>query len=678
MTTTASNFTAVAHDPGSPGTSAESRLMSRRDWVWLVLLAAGFIAFHYNFIWRMVRIATDQWGGDWSHALVIPFIGIYYLFQKRDDLMASPRRVFWPGLPLLFAGMFSYIWWITPGRNDMLQGYSMIIALFGLVLFLLGPAMMRVLWFPILFLGFAVKVSDRLWEAIAWQLQKVAAHSATILLNVLGVDASVQGSTIDLYKNGVKLPPLNVAEACSGLRMLMAFMALGVAMAFLFDRAWWQRLIMVLLTVPIAIAVNVGRVTILGVLNIYQPNLAEGDFHKFVGLLMLIPALLMFMGLGWVLDQIMIEDENAPTPPPPPPSAGGAIGGSRTREPINPRWVAEGVASGAALTVLVGINYLLLWAVLAPGVYGAWLGGATAAGALAVGVVVLLVGAWVVLRRNRPRGDASPARLGTTAVAIGAGVLFAGVLGLGGVLEANGVVLHKESLKLREQFFNMPAKMGAWTEVYTDKPLSAEIVETLGTTLYLGRVYKRDASPGQTPAAVRLHVAYYTGTPDTVPHVPDRCMVAGGATPIGLGLTPMSLRGPQYRQTQEGAVARSRLTRRDVHIPATDFNATMFSFANPRDPDRTSSVVYFFSANGRYLATPDEVRLHGFDPRDRYAYYCKVEVMPLDVSDPAEAKAVVSSFLSDAMPEIMACLPDWVDVKNGAYPKPSQTPRKAP
>lgn len=653
--------------------------MDRRSWIWLTLLAAGFIGFHFNFIWRMIRIATDQWGGDWSHALVIPFIGIYYIFQKRDDLITSPRRVFWPALPILFVGMFSYIWWIAPGRNDMLQGYSMIIALFGLVLFLLGPAMMRVLWFPILFLVFAVKVSDRLWEAIAWQLQKIAAHSATIVLNVLGVDATVKGSTIDLYKNGVKLPPLNVAEACSGLRMLMAFMALGVAMAFLFDRAWWQRLIMVLLTVPIAIAVNVGRVTILGMLNIYQPNLAEGDFHKFVGLLMLIPALLMFMGLGWVLDQILIEDEHASVSP----TASERATDEIVREKVNPEstkisWIVEGAASGAILTLLVGISYLLLWAVLAPGIFGAWLSGSMATTLLVVSVIVLMIGSWAILRRNRSQNTASSARQATTSVAFGTGVLFAALIGLGGVLEANGVVLHKEPLKLREQFFNMPAKMGSWSEVYTDKPLSAEIVETLGTTLYLGRVYKFDAAEPDHPSRVRLHVAYYTGTPDTVPHVPDRCMVAGGATPVGLGLTAVSLRGPQYRDTSGGVLARSRLTRREVHIPATKFSATMFTFAIPQEPDRTASVVYFFAANGRYLATPDEVRLRGFDPRDRYAYYCKVEVMPLDVSDPTEAVAVVSSFLSDAMPEIMACLPDWVDVKNGTYPATNRSARKSP
>jgi len=79
-------------------------------------------------------------------------------------------------------------------------------------------------------------------------------------------------------------------------------------LAFLFDRAWWQRMIMVIITVPIAILVNIGRVTVLGLLQPINPEMARGDFHTMIVLIMLVPAALLFMFIGWVLDQILINE----------------------------------------------------------------------------------------------------------------------------------------------------------------------------------------------------------------------------------------------------------------------------------------------------------------------------------------------------------------------------------
>src|SRR5687768_12594747 len=110
---------------------------SRLHWPWIAVLSLLFVALFSSFIWRMIRIATDQWGGDWSHALLIPFISLYYIFQRRNELLAAPRRICWPALPLFFLGLLGYAWGLTPGPGikDLLQGYSMILALFGLVLF---------------------------------------------------------------------------------------------------------------------------------------------------------------------------------------------------------------------------------------------------------------------------------------------------------------------------------------------------------------------------------------------------------------------------------------------------------------------------------------------------------------------------------------------------------------
>jgi exosortase len=104
------------------------------------------------------------------------------------------------------------------------------------------------------------------------------------------------------------LHPLNVAEACSGMRTLMAFLAIGVAMAALGLPRWWQRALLVLAGVPISLFVNVLRVSSLGLLSMLDSNLSAGEFHSMVGLVWLVPAFLLFLGAMWVIGNIVVDD----------------------------------------------------------------------------------------------------------------------------------------------------------------------------------------------------------------------------------------------------------------------------------------------------------------------------------------------------------------------------------
>ena len=80
-----------------------------------------------------------------------------------------------------------------------------------------------------------------------------------------------------------------------------------------------------------------------------------------------------------------------------------------------------------------------------------------------------------------------------------------------------------------------------------------------------------------------------------------------------------------------------------------------------------------FAANGKFLPGPDHVRAQGFDPRDKYAYYCKIEVQVPGASDPELVRQRAGDFLSAMLPEIMACLPDWTDVTEGRWPEENPT-----
>ena len=88
----------------------------------------------------------------------------------------------------------------------------------------------------------------------------------------------------------------------------MAFLALGVAMAYTGLKRFWQQATLVLLGIPTAIFVNILRVVTLAMLSLYDADFAAGDFHTFIGLLWLVPAFMMYLGLQWILGQLVVEE----------------------------------------------------------------------------------------------------------------------------------------------------------------------------------------------------------------------------------------------------------------------------------------------------------------------------------------------------------------------------------
>ncbi len=319
-------------------------LVPTTGWVRIGLLAVAFVALFRVVFFQAFGIKFEDgfelvgyaWtNGDWSHAFIVPLISLFFIYQHRDQLARIQPKTNWFGLVILIAGIVFYGLGIYPIRNGMVMGYSMILALGGLVLLMTGWQMSRILWFPVAYLVFAVRVSDKIWEALSFKLQWIAAQCATVVISILGIpmglEAEVTGTQITLVKDfKVIEPPLTVAEACSGIRSLMMFIALGVAVAFLARRPWWARLLLVLLTIPVAIAANVLRVTALGLIYPYNPEWTRGDAHTFIGLIiLLIVALAMFIGIGWLLDWIAPErddqsdqpdDKNSSTPNQPEPA----------------------------------------------------------------------------------------------------------------------------------------------------------------------------------------------------------------------------------------------------------------------------------------------------------------------------------------------------------------------
>lgn len=126
---------------------------------------------------------------------------------------------------------------------------------------------------------------------------------------MIGIETDISGNVLTPHDfSGKELAPLNVAQACSGMRMVIAFIALAAAIGWLGCRFWWQRIALFLMGVPTAVFMNIIRVAFLGVMSLWDPNFATGEAHAFIGNVLLVPSFFLFLGIMWALKRIVPEE----------------------------------------------------------------------------------------------------------------------------------------------------------------------------------------------------------------------------------------------------------------------------------------------------------------------------------------------------------------------------------
>jgi exosortase len=276
------------------------------------VLGAAFLTLFFRWFYYQALHSWEK-PADWGHAFVVPIISGYLIWQRRDELAATKPRTFWPALAPFLLGIVAYFFFVATRftGGHMIQGWAVIATLGSLLLLMLGPRMFAPLFLPVAFLVFGVTISEQVMNRLTAPLQLIASQGAYVILSLVGAvsgfSVELDGTLITLVSGSGNTVPVNVAEACAGMRMVIAFFALAGATALLACRYWWQRIALLLLAAPVAILVNIGRVAVLGLLSLANPNLAAGQAHMFIGELLLIPGLLLFLLVVWVLRRAVRE-----------------------------------------------------------------------------------------------------------------------------------------------------------------------------------------------------------------------------------------------------------------------------------------------------------------------------------------------------------------------------------
>ncbi len=243
--------------------------------------------------------------------------GAFLLIQPRIDFAGVPMQDRWIGFAVLMAAeglrvFATYRAMTTP------ELFSFIPALAGVFIMAGGLQTMKWAGWALLFLIFMLPLPAQLDKHLSGNLRTVATRSSTFLLQTIGLQARYEGNDIFVGPDESKL---GVEDACSGLRMLTIFGALCFAVALLCGRPLWQRIVILMSWIPIALVVNIARISLTGVFYVIFPGSHEDlqhFFHNMWGWVMMPMALGLLLVEFKILTNLVVDDEDEIDAPPMP------------------------------------------------------------------------------------------------------------------------------------------------------------------------------------------------------------------------------------------------------------------------------------------------------------------------------------------------------------------------
>ncbi|MDA8165874.1 MAG: exosortase/archaeosortase family protein [Desulfobacteraceae bacterium] len=214
-----------------------------------------------------------------SHGPLVPFIVLYLVWLKKEDLGQAKLGTSRWGLAVTGAGLLVYVL-AQAGSVAVASRAMLVVTLMGLVLFNLGPEVFRRVAFPLAFLFFMVPFPDSLVKLVAFPLQLLASNVSASLIGAMSIPVYQEGNMLHFVQT-----QLEVAEACSGIRSIVSLTMLSTIFSYLLPAGGGRRLLLAASAIPVAIAANIVRVSGTGILaNFYGGGVAQGFLHEFSGL----------------------------------------------------------------------------------------------------------------------------------------------------------------------------------------------------------------------------------------------------------------------------------------------------------------------------------------------------------------------------------------------------------
>lgn len=270
----------------------------------LTYLAAGFICI--AFLWTYWHGLVDlcvlwRQSDEYSSGLLVPFLALYILWTRRIDISRCPLKPCIWGL-FAFAGAQALRFFGLFFMYGSAERLSIVLSVAALILLLFGWKLFRKVSPILLFLCLMLPLPNVIQYYVGLNLQRWATSSAVFCLEVLGYDVIQDGHTIEMGNVTVA-----VLEACNGLRMITAFFVISGLVVLLVQRKWWEKLVILISSLPIALLCNTIRLVVTAIFfTILKGEYWEKLFHDFGGYAMMPLALAVIVGELWLLAKLTV------------------------------------------------------------------------------------------------------------------------------------------------------------------------------------------------------------------------------------------------------------------------------------------------------------------------------------------------------------------------------------
>jgi len=274
---------------------------------WVALIVVLLVAYYVG-VRGMIINWTIQ--AEYGHCFFVPVFAVLLLWMRRDMAYPLPQKGSWWGLAFLglMVAMKVVAFFF---RVPLMDTASLIPCIAGITLIVGGWQAMRWSWPSICFLVFMLPLPGVLVGFMSLPLQKLGAVVSVFVIQTLGIPAIREGNVINLPGG-----PLEVARACSGMRMLMLFFAICVGAALILrEKPLWERLLIVVSAAPIALISNMMRITATAFLyecarwwpDLWNVKAIDDAAHDYAGFFMMPLGLLLLWAELAIISKLIIE-----------------------------------------------------------------------------------------------------------------------------------------------------------------------------------------------------------------------------------------------------------------------------------------------------------------------------------------------------------------------------------
>ena len=257
-----------------------------------LLLLGAYSALYIGLFLVSFREMISWWGGEnYTYCYFVPFVIVYLFWERRKRFAGIPSNPACLGLIPVIFGVFLY-WLGELGGEYYTLYFSSWFILAGLCWTHFGWRKLKALRFAFALMLTLFPLPSFIYRTLSVKLQLISSTLGTWGIRLFGIPVLREGNVIDLGSR-----QLQVIDACNGLRYIMPLIVLGLILACFFRAPLWKRALLVISSVPLAIAVNGFRIASTGILAMRWGHYAtEGFGHEFGGLMIFLGSLALMAG----------------------------------------------------------------------------------------------------------------------------------------------------------------------------------------------------------------------------------------------------------------------------------------------------------------------------------------------------------------------------------------------